>query len=72
MRVCFLRRRLRGEVADYHLACLENISTRGAEAVAFDDSITDGFGLADADEVFFAAGAGEMGATDVGAHEAVG
>ena len=58
---------MRREIVDYHLAGLENIPAGGAEAVTFDDSVADGFGLADADEVFFTLGAGEVGTADVGA-----
>ena len=51
-----------GEVVDNLLTGFENVSARGAEAVTFEDSVADGFGLANADEVYSALRAGELGA----------
>jgi hypothetical protein len=63
----FFGGRLRREIRNNSLSRLKDIPTRGTKTVAFDDSVADGFGLADADKVFAALGAGEVGAADVGA-----
>ena len=66
LRVIFFDRILRSEVVNDLLAGFKDMTARGTESVAFDDSVADGDGLTDADEVLATLRTGKLGAAGAG------